>query len=99
MIVRTFLMSGRVATIATGMLLIALWGASLGCAFIACYDLFFSPPAPVAATAVVDLAHASPPLATPGFGADQQVRCSGSPSLRARRNGHAGCRPVDLLPV
>ena len=97
--IRTFLMSGRIATVATGLLLIALSGASLGCALVACHDLFFAPPKLSAATTVADLVHSSAPSTHPAVAGDHLVRCSAAVMLRARRSGHATCRAVDLLPV
>ena len=91
MISRSSLKTGAVPTMVAGLLLFTLAGASLGCAYAACYGVADAPAAPA-----VILPRAAAPLAHPMAGVAEHGRCPSAATVRARR---AGCRAADLPAV
>ncbi|MEJ7807625.1 MAG: hypothetical protein WKG03_17080 [Telluria sp.] len=92
MIVRSCLNTGTVPTVAAGVLLFALAGASLGCAYAACYGVAEAMPPPAT---VLALPAVAAPAVEPIAGVEHG-RCAGLALSRARR---AGCRVADLPSV
>ena len=94
MISRSSLKAGPVPTAVAGLLLFILAGASLGCAYAACYGVADAPP-PAHVPAAIQ-PHAATPRAHPMGGVAEHGRCPAGATVRARR---AGCRAADLPAV
>ena len=94
MLVRSFVKAGPVPAVAAGLLLFTLAGASLGCAYAACYGVADAPQFDAGHPKVVPLITA--PARRPVAGVADHGRCAGARSARTRR---AICRAADLSAV
>jgi hypothetical protein len=103
MISRYSFQSGKVPSFATGVLLLALVSASLGCALAACFGVADVTPSPRAATVVprVDrlVAAAAIPVTQAIAHTGEALRCSPAQAARARRLGQGACRLAEMPSV
>jgi hypothetical protein len=99
---RSSLITGRFSSAATALLLLALSGASLGCALAACLSMAepASDIAAEAASAVTAAPRAPAPVAQPMARTEQPSRClQQGARLRRHLAAHGACRAADLPPV
>ncbi len=95
--VRSSLKTGKIPAALAGFLLFTLAGASLGCAYAACYGVADVPP-PALASPGPGHTHvpAAAPTVQPMAGVQEHGGCPGAASVRTRR---AVCRAADLPAV
>ena len=102
MMIRSSLISGNVRTAAAGILLLALIGASLGCAMAACFGVTDRLPAPAHNAATLQDkpgALASALVGQPIARVGEAARCVPTQAARTRRLGHNACRLAELPSV